>query len=396
MTDFEYVVVGNGLFGSAATRYVSRESKDVAVIGPDEPRDELNHDGVYSSHYDARRLVRLLGRSTIRSEIGRMAMNNYRMLEECSGISFYEPVGYLIANSNTIEDNNLESPLEMMQTLKIAHTFYEEGNASWRDSFPDFDFPETHWIIHEPDPAGMIDPRAMLCAQNVIAKRQGATIIREIVVSVEEESGNCVRIDTRCGKTYRASKVLVTVGSFTNCFNLFPRKLPMWPETEIIVLAQVSSKEADRLTGMPASAYYIDDPTLQDIYMAPPARYPDGNFYIKIGANTPNDYRPDSLKEIQDWFRDGDSDVFLGDFERILRSILPKVEFLSFQTKRCILSHTHKKYPIIDQITGRSYVATGAHGCGAKSADTFGRMAAGLMLDSLWLPGIPRDLFRAT
>ena len=393
MTDFEYVVVGNGLFGSAATRYLSQESQNVAVIGPGEPEDELNHDGVYSSHYDERRLVRLLGRSAIRSKIGRMAMDNYRMLEEKSGIPFYEPIGYLIVNSDDVLDNNLESPRELVRTLNIAHTMYEKGDISWRKDFPDFDFPESHWIMHEPDPAGMIDPRAMLRAQNAIAKQQGATVIPEIVVNVEE-NGNSVSVETRSGRRYRARKVLVTVGSFTNCFNLFPHKLPLQAETEIVVLAQVSATEAERLKGMPAIAYYVDDPVIQDIYMAPPVRYADGNYYFKIGANTPTDYHPDTLTEIQDWFRNGASDIYLGDFERVLRTILPKVEFLSFKSKRCILTRTLNKYPIIDRITERTYVASGAHGCGARSADTLGQLAAGMTIDDRWLAGIPRDLFR--
>lgn len=393
MIDFEYIVVGNGLFGSAAARYLSQESNNVAVIGPDEPKDELTHDGVYASHYDARRLVRIIGRSKIRSDIGRMAMDNYRMLENKSGISFYEPVGYLIVNSDNVQDNNLESPREFVRTLNIPHTLFQEGDRSWQKQFPAFDFPETHWIIHEPDPAGMIDPRAMLRAQNVIAKQQGTAVIREIVVNVEENS-DFVQIETRSGDRYRARKLLVTVGSFSNCFNLFPHKLPLQSETEIIILGRVSPEEAARLNGMPALAYTIDDPVLQDIYMAPPVRYADGNFYIKMGANTPTDYNPNSLSEIQDWFRNGKSDAYLADFERVLRAILPNVTFLSFQTKRCILTRTSNKYPIIDQITERSYVASGAHGSGAKSADTMGRLAAGLLLDKSWPSGIPRDLFR--
>ncbi|MEE9414975.1 MAG: FAD-dependent oxidoreductase, partial [Acidimicrobiales bacterium] len=88
MIEFEYIVVGNGMFGSAAARYLSQDSPDVAVIGPDEPEDELTHDGVYASHYDERRLVRALGRSILSSTIGRMAMANYRMLEATSGIHF--------------------------------------------------------------------------------------------------------------------------------------------------------------------------------------------------------------------------------------------------------------------------------------------------------------------
>lgn len=394
MTDFEYIVVGNGLFGSATTRYLSQRSDDVAVIGPDEPKDELTHDGVFASHYDERRLVKLIGRSRIRSEIGRMAMRNYRTLEEKSGVSFYEPVGHLIVNSDKVEDNNLESPLEIANSLNAQYSFYKEGDQSWREKFPDFEFPATHWIIHEPDPAGLVDPRAMLRAQNVIAKQQGASIIPEIVVDVSENSDS-VQIETRTGKRYRANKVVITVGAFSNCFKLFPKKLPVLAETEIIILGQVSPLEVKRLSGMPALGYAIDDAVLQDIYMAPPVRYVDGNYYIKMGANTPSDYNPNSLAEIQDWFRKGDSDAYLADMERVMRTILPSVEFLSFKTKRCILSRTPNRYPIIDQLSDRSYVATGAHGSGAKSADAIGHMVARLALDGHWLDSIPRNLFRA-
>ncbi len=103
---------------------------------------------------------------------------------------------------------------------------------------------------------------------------------------------------------------------------------------------------------------------------------------------------PNSLAEIQDWFRQGDSDVYLDDFERVLHLILPQVAFLSFQTKRCILTRTASKYPIIDQVTERTYVASGAHGSGAKSADAMGMLAAGLLVDGRWPSDIPRHLFR--
>ena len=392
-TDFEYIVVGNGMFGSAAARHLSQESKEVAVIGPDEPKNERTHDGVYASHYDERRLVRSIGRSKIRSNIGQMAMANYRMLEDKSGIPFYEPIGYLMAYSNAVKGNTLESPLNIVSQLNIPHTLFEEGDRSWKEEFSEFEIPATHWIIHEPDPAGMIDPRAMLRAQNTIAIQQGTSIIREIVVNIEEQKG-FVQIETRSGQRYRAQKVLVTVGAFTNCFNLFPKKLPLQAETEIFILAQVAAGEAERLRGMPAFAYTIDDPVIRDIYMAPPVRYADGKFYIKMGANTPTDYNPKNLAEIQDWFHSGDSDHHLAHFERVLRGILPGVKFLSFETRRCILTRTKNKYPIVDQVTKSTFVASGAHGSGAKSADTLGLMAAGLLIDGRWLPGIPRELFR--
>ena len=211
---------------------------------------------------------------------------------------------------------------------------------------------------------------------------------------MSKKAATVCKSKTRSGERYRANKVLVTVGSFINCFNLFPQPLPFQAETEIIILGQVSPTEADRLSGLPTVSYTIDDPVIRDVYMTPPVRYADGNLYIKMGANTPADYHPSSLAEIQAWFRTGDSDAYLADLTRVLRSILPAVDFLSFQTKRCIITRTPNTYPTIDQISERTYVAAGGNGSGAKGADTIGRLAASLLLDGRWLPNIPRNLFR--
>ncbi len=36
---FDYLVIGKGLIGSVAARYLSQESNKVALIGSDEPTD---------------------------------------------------------------------------------------------------------------------------------------------------------------------------------------------------------------------------------------------------------------------------------------------------------------------------------------------------------------------
>ena len=50
---FDYLVVGKGLFGSAAIRHLSLMSDNVAIIGPDEPADPDAHTGVFASHVNA-------------------------------------------------------------------------------------------------------------------------------------------------------------------------------------------------------------------------------------------------------------------------------------------------------------------------------------------------------
>ena len=57
---FDYIVIGKGLIGSAAGRYLSATGTKVALIGPHEPENWPAHQGVFASHYDQGRLTRVL------------------------------------------------------------------------------------------------------------------------------------------------------------------------------------------------------------------------------------------------------------------------------------------------------------------------------------------------
>ena len=81
MTHFETIVVGNGLIGSAAGRYLSQLGEHVAIIGQAEPFDEMTHEGVFASHYDQRRLTHVTGRGGQWTTVKRNAVADYRALE---------------------------------------------------------------------------------------------------------------------------------------------------------------------------------------------------------------------------------------------------------------------------------------------------------------------------
>jgi glycine/D-amino acid oxidase-like deaminating enzyme len=332
----------------------------------------------------------------IKSRIARYAIEDYRSLEQDSGISFYAPVGLLYVDSATpTADVDTENPLLTAQSEEIRHTFFEAGNIQWRERYPYLRFPKTHWILDEPAPAGYINPRAMLQAQLAITAQQGTRIFSETVTAVQEEDGH-VAVSTSNGNEYTTKKVLVAAGSFTNFHDLIPQKIPLKLKTETIILAQVSQEDAERLKEMPVLIYLIEDDELEDIYMTPPIRYPDGHSYIKMGCNTPADQWPTTLSEVQHWFREGHSDAHKEAMVRALQEIFPNVNFLSFQTKRCIVCYTPSGYPIIDALSDRIYVAAGGNGSGAKGSDTLGRLATGFMHDGRWLPDIPRELFQMT
>jgi len=44
---YKIAVIGRGLMGSAAGRHLSMISDSVAIIGPNEPKDTANHDGIF-------------------------------------------------------------------------------------------------------------------------------------------------------------------------------------------------------------------------------------------------------------------------------------------------------------------------------------------------------------
>jgi glycine/D-amino acid oxidase-like deaminating enzyme len=392
MLEFEVIVIGKGLMGSAAARYLSQQSKSVAILGPDEPKDPTTHSGVFASHYDEGRLTRQISRNPVWSALARMAMEQYRSLEAGSGIPFYNPVGMLVVDSDRMT-SHMKSDLSQARDMGVDFTLYPVGDTSWQFLFPSYRFPSDYWVLHEPDPAGLINPREMLRAQLAVAERQGATILREVVCDVSH-TGDGLLVTTLDGGQYYAEKVLVAAGAFSHLFNILPQPIGIYAETETIILGEVDEATAKAYANIPTLIYFVDDPEIDDIYLAPPLLYPDGHYFIKMGANTKSDQFPKSLEEVQRWFREGDSDIHKGALERALKSILPEVQFRSFHTKRCILCRTPSGYPIVDQVSERVYVATGGNGEGAKSSDALGKLAAWLVLGWEWPYEVPRDVFR--
>ncbi len=58
---FDVAVIGIGMLGSAALRYLSRPDTGLSAlgIGPAEPQDWRTHQGAFASHYDEARITRV-------------------------------------------------------------------------------------------------------------------------------------------------------------------------------------------------------------------------------------------------------------------------------------------------------------------------------------------------
>ena len=63
--------------------------------------------------------------------------------------------------------------------------------------------------------AGYVNPRQLVAAEVKITEQQGATIIRETAVQLEQHADH-ITITTDAGTTLKGEKVLLAAGSFTN------------------------------------------------------------------------------------------------------------------------------------------------------------------------------------
>jgi sarcosine oxidase len=380
---YEYLVIGRGLMGSAAFRYLCQASANSAIVGPDEPKDYASHDGVFGAHYDEGRLTHLLGKDPVWGELGRRSFRQYRAIAEASGIQFYHPVGGLVVQDESIESGYFAE-------AKRVSGGWEEIDLAWLDHqdrqrhFPYLNFPESAQSVWEKSPAGYINPRALIRAQVEAGRRLGGMVIPEMATGLELH-GDHVLVTTRSGQKLAAKRALVAAGAFSNDNNLLPRPIALSYKTEFIVLGQVPPSEVARLRSMPTVIYKLDSDHLSDIYMVPPLRYPDGDYYVKMGANTHLDRSLCSMDEIYDWYRRGDSDAMLANMRHAVESMLPGLKSISWHTSRCVPCYTPQRKPFIDKIQeGRLYLAAGGNGSSAYCSDAIGQLAAKLVINNNW------------
>jgi glycine/D-amino acid oxidase-like deaminating enzyme len=392
-TMYDFLVIGKGLMGAAATRYLSQVSKKVAVIGPDEPANHETHTGIYGAHYDQARIIsQIIKREAIWATFSHTTLTQMPLLEAALGEPIYKAVGCLSVTP--------ERPVAELLAQATAHAAlygaaYELlDQPAQQAALPFLRFPAHCSILWEKAPAGYLNPRKLLAGELAVAQQQGATLIREIAATVMDK-GDHVAVRTQEGGLYQAQRVLIATGAFTNCFDLFPRPLALRLKGEFVVMGEVPTGEVERLSQLPTLSYQIESDTLADLYMFPPVQYPNGKFYVKMGANTVADGYVETLDEINAWYRTGNSDAMLPVMRDTVCDILPGLQAVNWQTNRCVITRTVHAKPYIDIVTpGRIYAAIGGNGTSAQAADGIGKVAADLVIHNEWRSELEADAFR--
>lgn len=373
---YDSIIIGAGLIGSAAAKYISESEKNVALIGPDEEMT-LNEKIIFSSHYDNSRIQRMFGKDEIFTLLNQQSANQYDAIEKETKINFHFKEGCLYVNPSGMDDYLKKIPAQE-KIFDITFQSFKSG-IKLNEFMPEFSFASSAEGIFELPPSGHINPRLLIKAQKFLFKKNGGTLFIDTVKNVNYEK-NIIKIETHGGKIYLSKKILLAPGAFINFFHLLKRKLLLRLKSETTILAEVSQEEASRLVNLPALLYKINQPEIQDIYLVRPIQYPDGKFYLKMGANIPDDIYFNNLTEVQEWFKNENHKINLRVLKEALMNLIPGLCMQECHVGKCIVSYTQHWKPYIGEVDDKIFVAAGGNGYSAMCSDALGKTAATLTI----------------
>jgi sarcosine oxidase len=366
------------MFGCAAAKYLSVAGLQTLIIGPSEPENWQAHQGVFGSHYDEARITRIVDPDPYWGELAARSIEQYPIIEEQSGIKFHHAVGCLRVaslqeNGDSAQRAALQNGVDQNAITKVLSS---EETAR---QFPYFHFPENVDAIWEEGAAGYINPRKLVEAQLKIAQDHRAVLARQTAQEIVPET-DAVKIVTREGEINHARKVLLAAGAYTKFLLKHSEELQTHPVQ--VMLAEVEGPSAD----MPCLIYMLKNhPQIEDIYLLPPIQYPDGKWYLKIGAFPHHLQIAKTESELKNWFQHEPSDEETHATKQALKELMPALKVLSYRVVPCAWTYAPQTQPYIkilfeEDAKGRIGVATGGCGRGAKSSDAIGKLGAGLLL----------------
>jgi len=382
------VIIGAGLIGVSAARYLSAAGSRVVLVGPGEtpPGAESR---VYSSWYDEARITRILDPDPVWGTLAARSISRYGDIESESGICFHQRSGVLrVADAG---DEDLAQSTAACEHLDPVYDVLDEDRLTGR--FPMLQFRGGSEALLERGDAGFMNPKRFVKAQSVLCSRLGVERIHATVTRIQERTSGVV-VTLEDGRAVQAESALLATGAFTSALHLDVECPPFHISAQTILLAEVAADDAGRFQEMPA---VIDrDPgnlDLKYIYVLPPVRYPDGRLCVKIGGRESPDTILDTPKDIGDWFLSGGSARSGERLEEALVSLIPGWAPASLQTKPCAVTRTPTGRPIVDHLSDRIVLAAGGNGAAAKSADEIGRIASTRVLTAAEPPDYPVETF---
>ena len=390
MTDL--IVVGGGIMGAPAAFFAVSSGADVVVLAPGQPadaasHDAASHDAVFGAHYDETRLRWRIHRHAAEQTLADRSIALLAELESVSGTSISRPRPLLFVTQPGVGDAQMAA----RRRANLPGTDVLSSDLI-TGRWPQLSFPANAVGYVEPEPAGLIDPRAMVAT---FLASSGADVVTDAAESISVDGGGC-RIRTKSGRVFESDRVLVSAGAFSSTPGLLPRALAFRLKTESVVFAHLDATQAAAYRDVPPMLVELEPGDVAEIYTAPPTMRVDGSWRMKLGANTVRDRWLTGGSEAAAWYQSGALSNPLPLLRQAMLGLLPDLDVTEWRSERCVTAYTPHGHPYIDELVrGRLYVAAGGNGQSAKWGPELGRLAAQLSLTGEWEDDLPADWFRA-
>lgn len=342
--------------------HLSRAGWDVVLIGPDEPAAAQEHfAGPYGAHFDEARIIVARGN---RAEIDLTIQTILGIME--------------------LQDESGEQLLVQSGSVEV----FKRGTGGCQVVDGAVEIGAGGEFVEIAPPQGFYNPRAYVRAGVAVLESKGATVVREAATLVSRDGeGGFVE----AGARHKVDRIVVAAGAWSNLLQKQPLALRL--KREHVLFGELTETQARAVSMRPLVVHgHVGE--VEDVYILPPLRYPNGRWYVKLGANTKFDEAVAQGGDIDEWYRDGESSVAEADLIAAFRELLPGVAVERFHTERCVITYTPHGRPFIDDAPGDLVLCVGGNGHGASWADGAGKLAAALVAGEPW-NGFDRESFRA-
>ena len=384
---YDVAVVGAGMMGSAAAKYLAAGGMSTLLIGPSEG-DET---GVHGSHHDEARITRITGPDVTWSRLASSSIERYAHIEHASGIRFHKTCGHLRCDlPERYAHSRISAVRSVARDLSASVEEFDHGHLLVR--FPYLQFAPESLFHYEPAPSGIINPRLLVRAQQSIGKQHGLVLMRDVVTGIRRSWGQFF-LTTTTG-IVEAKRVLVAAGSYSALMDLLPKKPVFSVRPETVLLVRIDEERARDWSDMPGIIWnFTHHPEVPYAYVLPPVRYPDGFTYIKIGADHDKDVDASSLAALDAYMTGEGSQRTARLLCGLVQKLLPDLQGAPWKSKPCMLTYTGHGYPYIDTLQDGWFIAAGGCGQSAKSSDQIGFLASCMILNEAWPQDYDRALF---
>ena len=347
--DYDVIVVGAGVMGTSAARWLARRGRDTLVL------DRFELGNTRGSSGGSTRIFRLTYHHPDYVRMARHALRSWAALEDAAG----EPL--MIRTAGLDVGAGGRSSAEALAAAGESYEYLDAGAVGER--WPALRFPEDAEIFVQED-GGVCRAERTVLAQARLAAQLGAIVREDTAVERVSPAGDGVEAVTSDGEVVRARVAVVTAGPWARgVLASAGIELPLEPSFE-----QVTYFALDDPSPLPTVIDWDDDPVRTPYWVPDPIER--GHFKIALHMSGPS--------------VDADERSFEPDPERVERVVayagrrVPTAAPTGL-TETCLYTNTPDEDFVIDRV-GPVVIGSPCSGHGFKFVPFVGEQLARLAM----------------